>query len=86
MRFAHLACLALGLTAALPALADDLPRLAQMRTQQPAAECYCRAQGRMFALGETACLRSGEVSRLAECGMALNNTSWRFTDQPCPDS
>jgi hypothetical protein len=48
--------------------------------------CYCRAQGRTFALGEMACLRTAEGPRIAECGMVLNNTSWQFTPRPCPES
>jgi hypothetical protein len=51
-----------------------------------ALECRCLAQGRSFGLGETACLRTSEGPRLAECGMVLNNTSWRFTQRPCPES
>jgi hypothetical protein len=49
-------------------------------------QCYCRAQGRTFAVGESACLRTAAGPRVAECGMVLNNTSWRFTEQPCPES
>lgn len=50
------------------------------------ADCRCRAQGRLFALGERACLPTGDGPRLAECGMVLNNTAWRVTARPCPDS
>jgi hypothetical protein len=50
------------------------------------AECYCLAQGRTFGVGETACLRTNEGPRIAECGMVLNNTSWRFTAKPCVES
>ena len=49
-------------------------------------DCYCRAQGKTFAVGETACLRTSEGPRVAECGMVLNNTSWQFTARPCPES
>ena len=48
--------------------------------------CYCRAQGKTFAVGEIACLRTSEGPRVAECGMVLNNTSWQFTARPCPES
>ncbi|MEJ1159249.1 hypothetical protein [Prosthecomicrobium sp. N25] len=48
------------------------------------ADCTCRALGRDFALGQTACLRVGDRSRLARCDMALNNTSWTFIDESCP--
>ena len=55
---------------------------AQYQLHDP-ANCFCRAQGRTFAVGETACLRTGEGPRVAECGMVLNNTSWQFSDTPC---
>jgi hypothetical protein len=48
------------------------------------ADCICRAPGRVFQLGERACLRTPQGSRLAICGMVLNNTSWLFSDVPCP--
>ena len=48
--------------------------------------CFCRAQGRTFAIGETTCLSTSEGPRVAECGMVLNNTSWQFTARPCPES
>jgi hypothetical protein len=49
-------------------------------------QCYCRAQGRTFAVGESTCLRTASGPRVAECGMVLNNTSWNFTERPCPES
>ena len=79
-------CLGLALVlASLGARAEEPPQPA-LTQAVGTAECYCRAQGRLFALGETACLRSPDGPRLAQCGMVLNNTSWRFTDRPCPDS
>lgn len=48
-----------------------------------AAECTCRAGGRDYEIGRTACLSTPQGFRLATCGMVLNNTSWRFTDTPC---
>lgn len=50
------------------------------------ANCFCRAQGRMFAYGESVCLRTPEGPRLAQCLMALNVTSWTITERPCPES
>jgi hypothetical protein len=47
------------------------------------ADCICRAQGREFELGKTACLATPKGPRLATCGMVLNNTSWQFSDTPC---
>jgi hypothetical protein len=57
----------------------------QVQAHDP-LNCYCRAQGKTFAIGETACLRTSEGPRVAECGMVLNNTSWQFTARPCPES
>jgi hypothetical protein len=48
-----------------------------------AAECTCRAPGRQVELGQTACLMTPKGPRLATCGMALNNTSWQFSQTPC---
>lgn len=42
--------------------------------------CTCRFKGQDFAQGARVCIR-GEM---AECGMYLNNTSWKFTRTPCP--
>ena len=47
------------------------------------ANCTCRGLGRNFELGETACLETPKGPRIATCGMALNNTSWLFSDTPC---
>jgi hypothetical protein len=50
------------------------------------ADCFCRAQGKMFAYGESACLITPEGPRIAQCQMALNVTSWAITARPCPQS
>jgi len=80
-----LALLALSLAAAWPAAAQDQPGQQASPGGHP-AECFCRAEGRIFAVGETACLRSAEGRRMAQCSMVLNNTSWQFTTQTCPES
>jgi hypothetical protein len=46
-------------------------------------DCTCRSQGRDYKLGASVCLQSPKGPRIATCGMVLNNTSWRFSDQPC---
>jgi hypothetical protein len=77
-----------GLIAASAAVAHDpsiRAGIMQAQAHDP-LNCYCRAQGKTFAVGETACLRTGEGPRLAECGMVLNNTSWQFTGRTCPES
>lgn len=77
----------LGLIAAAPALAQDEPRLhhAQAPAHNP-LDCYCRAQGRMFAPGEKVCLKTAQGGRMAQCGMELNVMSWSITETPCPET
>jgi hypothetical protein len=75
-----------ALIAASAALAHDPTARPQTVQAHDPLNCYCRAQGKTFAVGETACLRTGEGPRLAECGMVLNNTSWQFTGRTCPES
>jgi hypothetical protein len=68
-------------------LADEIPPLHHVQmTAQSHPNCFCRAQGRMFAYGESVCLRTPEGPRLAQCLMELNVTSWTFTERPCPES
>ncbi len=50
------------------------------------SECYCRAGGKRYEVGEQACIRTPGVARLASCRMEQNVTSWRMTETPCPDS
>ena len=66
-----------------PTILHALPEPVQVHDPM---NCFCRAHGRTFAVGETACLRTSEGPRVAECGMVLNNTSWQFTARPCPES
>lgn len=74
----------------VPSAASAEDRMADSRIRtvqvQHAVDCVCRAGGRTFAVGESACLRTATGTRLAECGMVLNNTSWHFTERPCPES
>jgi hypothetical protein len=77
----------LGLIAAAPAAAHEMP--APQTVQAPAhnpLDCYCRAQGKMFAEGEKVCLRTAEGPRLAQCQMEVNVMSWSVTETPCPDA
>ena len=46
--------------------------------------CTCRFQGVDFGLGEEICMKRPAGSTLARCEMVLNNTSWKFTEAPCP--
>jgi hypothetical protein len=72
-------------TALLIAIAIFLPAAA---TAESAAghQCRCRYQGKEFAQGEVVCIRVGGVSRLARCGMNLNNSSWEFIKDGCPSA
>jgi hypothetical protein len=66
---------------------DALPiRTVQALPPHDPSQCYCRAQGRMFALGQSVCLRTAEGPRIAECRMVTNVTSWGVTERRCPDS
>jgi hypothetical protein len=47
------------------------------------ADCTCRALGRDFELGRSICLATPGGSRLATCGLVLNNTSWSISSTPC---
>jgi hypothetical protein len=49
------------------------------------APCSCRMpRGEAAELGSRACLRAPDGAwRVASCEMALNNTSWRFSDEDC---
>jgi hypothetical protein len=47
------------------------------------ADCTCRAGGRNYELGQTACISTPQGFRLAVCGMVLNNTSWRISTDAC---
>ncbi|MBJ6124738.1 hypothetical protein [Microvirga splendida] len=78
----------LALMGLAPAAAHERPVLSQT-AQAPAhnpLECYCRAQGRMFAPGEKVCLRTAEGPRLAQCQMEINVMSWSVTETPCPET
>jgi hypothetical protein len=78
----------LGLMVLGPASAHERPalsRTAQAPDHNP-LECYCRAQGRMFAPGEKVCLRTADGPRLAQCRMEINVMSWSITETPCPET
>ena len=68
-------------------LAQETPRPHTIQMSAPShSNCFCRAQGRMFAYGESVCLRTPEGSMLAQCQMETNVTSWTMTGKPCPES
>jgi hypothetical protein len=50
------------------------------------ADCTCRGPGIVAHHGETVCLRTPAGPRLARCEMMLNNSSWTFLPDPCPEA
>lgn len=85
VKSAYAAILAV-IAAAAPPSAGGLEVIAPLVRAQHSADCLCRAAGRTYAVGESACLRTPAGARVAQCGMVLNNTSWEFTERSCPDS
>lgn len=77
--------LILGLAGPAGALDEPKTHSVQAPHHNP-LDCYCRAQGRMFAPGEKVCLRTANGPRLAQCGMELNVMSWSVTETPCPET
>jgi hypothetical protein len=71
---------------AMPAatVAQEGPPSLGQRAVQPLIDCTCRYQGQDFHLGEVICLSTSSGPRIAQCEMALNNTSWTITEGPCP--
>jgi hypothetical protein len=53
----------------------------------PDAACTCRNRdGSKLELGQTACIRVGDVAYLARCEMDLNVTTWRKLRDGCPEA
>jgi hypothetical protein len=72
--------LALSLTAACSAVS---PSFAAPREPR----CTCRASdGSKIELGQTACIRVGDVAYLARCEINLNVTTWRKLRDSCPEA
>lgn len=69
------------LVSTAPAVAGESIWLA-LGHQNP--ECTCRFKGDSVALGTKICLTTGNGSRLAECIMEQNVTSWKPGSEPCP--
>jgi hypothetical protein len=45
---------------------------------------HCRYEGRIFNQGDMVCISVDGRTRLARCGMLLNNASWNFLQDGCP--
>ena len=50
------------------------------------ADCLCRAPGIIAHHGQTVCINTPSGVRLARCEMVLNNSSWTFLAEPCPQA
>lgn len=82
-----LGLISLGVCPPTSGWSDELHNIQRVQLPgRPHADCFCRAQGRMFAYGESVCLRTPEGPRLAQCQMETNVTSWTITERPCPES
>lgn len=86
--FTHsgLAWLAMALSLGLGSAAAQTVPQGQIT---PAAEdppCFCWADGRKIAEGQTACIRTSTGRRLAACDRVINMMSWRVSDEICPES
>lgn len=47
-----------------------------------AHDCQCRYDGQKYDQGATVCMRG----KIAECGMVLNNSSWKIVAEACPQA
>lgn len=70
-------CLLMGITAAV---------LGGLSVSLANADCTCRAPGLVAHHGQTVCLRTPDGLRLARCEMVLNNSSWTFLPEACPQA
>jgi hypothetical protein len=61
--------------------------IAVTATASPAsADCTCRGPGVVAHHGQTICLKTSTGYRLARCEMVLNNSSWKFLAEACPEA
>lgn len=67
------------------AMEPPLTEWAQMPGHNP-LDCYCRAQGKTFAVGQSICLRTAQGPKLARCRMEINVTSWAISEESCPET
>ncbi len=87
MRCAALAIMIWAGLCAGPALAHEpLPLHSAQAAGHNPLDCYCRAQGKIFAPGESICLKTAQGGRMAECQMVTNVMSWSVTERACPET
>ncbi len=53
---------------------------------QAGENCTCRYKGEDVGEGKFVCMKTADGFKMAQCSTVLNNTAWKFTDQPCPYS
>jgi hypothetical protein len=76
---------ALLLVMLVSAFAGIIPALSH--ASPPNIRCTCRDRdGSKLELGQTTCIRIGDVAYLARCEMALNVTTWRKLRDGCPEA
>lgn len=68
------------------AVAQATPRAPLATAAADDPPCFCWSDGKKIAEGLTACIRTGNGRRLAECGRVINMMSWQISDQICPES
>lgn len=48
-------------------------------------DCFCTdSTGKRIEIGQTTCLQIGSQTFTAQCGMSLNNPTWRRISDGCP--
>lgn len=65
------------------AQSTTVPHVAPVNEDPP---CFCWTDGKKIAEGRTACIRTANGRRLAECGRVINMMSWQVSDEICPES
>ena len=59
------------------------PPPGELLAQAAGKPCSCRANGRSYELGEQTCLSTPRGTRLAQCELQQNVTSWRIGAEAC---
>lgn len=49
-------------------------------------DCTCKYKDYDVPEGQTICMQTPNGSKMATCSRVLNNTSWKFLEQACPQA
>lgn len=49
-------------------------------------DCTCKYKDYDVPEGQTICMQTPNGSKMATCSRVLNNTSWKFLEQSCPQA